>query len=102
MADAGKTLPTRMQSAHSDAGGGIIVCFSGFGLGHLIAVKANVNVTTYKDISDNCMLPTLCQQFGGRPFPVPARLPLCTNLSPLRHGVMSLVCGGTPVACTQP
>ena len=40
----------------------------------IVPVNGNVKVTAYKYILDNYMLPTLGQQFWGRPLPVPAGL----------------------------
>lgn len=39
-------------------------CQEGIGLGFLVPVKGNPNVTAYKDILDNYVLLSLWQQFG--------------------------------------
>ena len=48
---------------------GCLMDESGFSL---VLVKCDVNATACRDILDNYMLPTLGQQFGDEPFPVPA------------------------------
>ena len=55
LADARRTLPTRMHSANSKVWwrrDNELNCFSGFGLDSLVPVKGNVNATAYKDILD--------------------------------------------------
>lgn len=43
-------------------------CFTGVGLGPLVPVKGNLNASTYQDILDNSMLPTLWEQLGEGPL----------------------------------
>jgi len=46
----------------------VLGCFSGAGLGPLVPVKGTLNDSSYQDILDNFMLPTLWEQFGDGPF----------------------------------
>uniref|UniRef100_A0A0E9XC96 Secreted protein n=1 Tax=Anguilla anguilla TaxID=7936 RepID=A0A0E9XC96_ANGAN len=57
-------------------------CFSWFGLGSLVTVKGNISATAYSDILENCMLPTLWQQFREGPFLFQHDMPPCTKRGP--------------------
>lgn len=76
-------------------------CFLGFEEGPLVPVKGNVNATLYKDIIDNCVLPTRWQQFGEGPLLFQHD---CTFAQCKVHKnmVLQVWCGGSEVACTDP
>ena len=43
-------------------------CFSGVELGPLVPVNGALKASSYQDILENFMLPTLWEQFGDGPF----------------------------------